>query len=75
MSADRKLKEKFQELVRITYEIVDDIKIYSIECPKGLWGVEGKNKVEVTEQAYYYFQRYEQDGEYEKNPTVTSVIH
>jgi hypothetical protein len=38
--------------------------IYSITCSKGLWKVEGSNKMEVYGEALHYFEQYRDDGEY-----------
>ena len=38
---------------------------YSIDCPKGLWGVSGYDRDKVLAEAQHYFHQYQSDGEYD----------
>jgi hypothetical protein len=37
---------------------------FTIQCKKGLWGVEAPNEQEAEREAKYYFFQYYRDGEY-----------
>ena len=39
-------------------------KTWSIDCPKGLWGVTSENYSEAEQEARHYFWQYMEDGEY-----------
>lgn len=40
--------------------------IWHYDCPIGLWGVNGKSKMDVEREAMVYFNQYLADGEYDK---------
>lgn len=52
--------EDFEECTNTVF----DGDMWDIECKLGLWGVSGKDKVQVKDEALHYFWQYKEDGEY-----------
>ena len=55
------MKTIFDALVQVKK---DSFGVWHFDCPIGLWGVSGKEKLKVSSEAQCYFHQYLSDGEY-----------
>ena len=44
----------------------DSFGTWHFDCPIGLWGAQGKDKLRVRSEAQHYFYQYLSDGEYDE---------
>ena len=64
--------EMLESFGRNTRVKIDGNRI-SIDCKRGLWGINSPNKGTALTEALHYFQQYWADGEYDKDLPATKT--